>query len=288
MILNETLQDILHFKSIDGLRIEDFQVAAPFATVLLNDGSIGSAGNYDVQNHSPGYNPNDFKKNLQQYLSSDPLLLQTLKGQRSFAALALYVSVLSALSQSLLQPNILSECGLLISDTTNDLSAIRGHSQAGDTVTLVGFGGGLDIFVRIPYIKHIYVCDFMFHEEKYRLLAEHRIQKIRGNLQKISLVTDVEYPDVVSKSSICCITGSALCNGSIEDLLTRCVHCHTVIVQGPSSSIFPASLFRRGVTLLLTTRKTRREHDAARSGGNQIYQFVDQNYVAITKYNTNF
>src|SRR5687768_15133731 len=94
MIIDKTLEDIIRLKGIDGIHIEDLAVAAPFTTVLLNDGSVGSAGNYDVQNQTPGYNPVQFRRDMLRAIPHDPLLLETLVIRPSLAALSLKVAIL--------------------------------------------------------------------------------------------------------------------------------------------------------------------------------------------------
>jgi hypothetical protein len=51
------------------------------------------------------------------------------------------------------------------------------------------------------------------------------------------------------------ITGSTLCNGTLDDLLQHARGGPRIVVQGQSASFHPAALFRRGVRLVTTTLK---------------------------------
>ena len=52
-----------------------------------------------------------------------------------------------------------------------------------------------------------------------------------------------------------CISGSTLCNGSLERLLEAASDCPAIVLQGQSAGIHPAELFLRGVSLVSTTLK---------------------------------
>ncbi|MFZ0603302.1 MAG: DUF364 domain-containing protein, partial [Roseiarcus sp.] len=56
-------------------------------------------------------------------------------------------------------------------------------------------------------------------------------------------------------ADLVCITGSALCNGSMEQLLRAASGCGRVIVQGQSAAVHPAAFFGRGVAMVSTTLK---------------------------------
>ena len=87
----------------------------------------------------------------------------------------------------------------------------------------------------------------------------------------------------MARSEICCITGSAICNGTLDELLALAQGCREIILQGPSCSVFPIALFRRSVTVLLTTNKTRAEYEAGQTASDDIYRLVDNNYIVIER-----
>src|SRR5206468_4240783 len=128
-----------------------------------------------------------------------------------------------------------------------------GRLCTNDTVTVIGFGGLLDAVCRWGRAHHIYVCDFIFREEKYRNSGERRLNKLTRGRKNWTLIDDVIGTDILSRSDIALLTGSAICNGTLDELLDRCRSCREVILQGPSCSLVPSEFFRRGVTMVVTT-----------------------------------
>jgi hypothetical protein len=159
--------------------------------------------------------------------------------------------------------------------------AIEGRLRPGDTVTVVGFGGLLDAICRSPQIPHVYVCDFLFREARYRKVGERRLAKLGRRLGGYTLLDGTRYGEALASSSVAVITGSAVCNGTIEKLLALSCGCREVILQGPSCSLLPTEFFRRSVTLVVTTHKRREEWEQGIEMGNQIYSLVDRNYFAM-------
>ncbi len=281
-ILHNILADIKESKDISQLRLDDLYVCSPFTVVQLNDGSIGSAGNYDVQNHTPGYEPTRVREKYLQSATDDPLLLQTLLDDQSLVGRSIHVAVLSALSQSLLNPIRLRPFGLACNPVVILHEAIRATLEPGDVVSLIGFGGGLDTFCVSELVKHLYVCDFMFQHQEYREIAWRRIKHLGGDPSRVTLVEGNSSRAAIASSEVCFITGSALCNGTMETLLSDARQCREVTVQGPSCSLWPIEFFRRSTTQLLTTIKTLGEFEAGQLSGDDVYVFSDCGYVAIS------
>ncbi len=59
-----------------------------------------------------------------------------------------------------------------------------------------------------------------------------------------------EAPSALSAADIAIISGSALVEGGLEELLELCRGCREVVLAGPTASIHPEPLFRRGVTAM--------------------------------------
>jgi uncharacterized protein (DUF4213/DUF364 family) len=281
-ILSNILADIKGLKDISQLRIDDLHVCSPFAAVQLSDGSIGSAGNYAVQNHTAGYQPARIREEYLESIEKDPLLLDTLCDDRSLVGLSVQVAILSALSQSLLNATVLRAFALSCKPVVAQREAIAGVLKSGDSVSLIGFGGGLDALCTSDRVDHLYVCDFMFQQHEYREIAWRRIKRLGGDQSRVTLVDGVCSGEVVALSDICFITGSALCNGTMEALLSQARKCREVVIQGPSCSLWPMEFFRCSVTLVLTTRKTVAEFEAGKLPGDGIYNFSDLSYLAIS------
>jgi hypothetical protein len=281
LLLRQMLADIQALKDTSSLAVEDFFVCSPFTVVRLNDGSFGSAGNYEVQNHQPGYQADLLRKQYAMQICDDPLLFHTLQEDSRPAALSLRVAILSALSQSLLEPNSLASAGLTCTPLLDPQEPLESRLRPGDTVSLIGYGGGLETFCASKRVSRLYVCDFAFQHRKYRDLAWQRIKQITDSSDRVTLVDGESRIAPLLLSNVCFITGSALCNGTMEGLLANAQGCREVIVQGPSCSIFPPALFRSTVTMLLTTRKSAEEFEAGKLPTNDIYEFADRDYIAI-------
>lgn len=282
-LLDNILRDIGRQKDISQHRIDDFYVCSPFTVVRLNDGSIGSAGNYDIQNHTKDYNRSEVKDKYQKLIEGDPLLLKSLAGAISYVDVSLKVAIISALSQSLLTPEIISHAGLVYEDYVNPQPLLEKLLKASDKVILIGYGGGLDVFCTSEKVKNLVVCDFMFDQRKYKDIAWRRIKNLSSNLSHIHLISDISQQNYLADANVCYITGSAVCNGTMETLLDLATQCREIIVQGPSCSLFPVEFFRRSITLFLTNKKGNEEFRRGMSTDDSIYDVVDSNKISIFK-----
>lgn len=282
-ILQHILDDIRDLKDISSLSLTDFHLCSPFTVVLLSDGSVGSASNYDVQNCTKGYAPAQIKRKYQSHLHNIAVLLEMLRSDESLAGMSLYTAILSALSQDLLNDSTLRPHGLVYRPVFNWHSSVKHLSYESDVVSLIGYGGALDPICASGRFKHLYICDFMFEEAEYREIAWRHIKTMGWASSRITLTDGAATGRSISLSDICFITGSALCNGTMEGLLRLAQGCREVVLQGPSCSLFPAELFRRSVSMLLTTIKTRSEFELGKRAGDDIYKVVDRNYIAISK-----
>ena len=282
-LLDKILTDICQQKDIARHRIDDFYVCSPFTVARLDDGSIGSAGNYDVQNHTNRYSSSEIRDKYKKLIEGDPLLLRSLAGTTGYVDISLKVAIISALSQSLLRPEVISSAGLVCKDYTNPQPLLEELLKNGDEVTLIGYGGGLDVFCTSEKVKNLVVCDFMFERSKYKDIAWRRIKHLNGNLSRVHLVSDISKQNYFANSNVCYITASALCNGTMETLLDLAAQCREIIVQGPSCSLFPIEFFRRSVSLILTNKKRNKEFLLGKRSGDSIYDVVDSNKISIFK-----
>lgn len=280
-ILDSISGDIRHLRETSNLFIEDLDLSAPFTLLRLNDGSVGSAGNYDVQNGNQQHNPSDQRAWYLSRVASDPLLMETLSEDNSLTGISLKTSLLSALSQPLLDEGALRRLGYCYRRLEDLSQAVANRLQPDDTVTVVGFGGLLDAVCRWQSMRHIYVCDFLFQQSKYRRIAERRIARLGQRSGQCTILDGSQYREALRSSTVAIVTGSAICNGTLEELLSLCSGCREVILQGPSCSLLPTEFFRRSVTLLVTTHKSWEEWELGSGMGNRIYSLVDRNYFAV-------
>jgi uncharacterized protein (DUF4213/DUF364 family) len=59
-----------------------------------------------------------------------------------------------------------------------------------------------------------------------------------------------EAPEVLTEADVVVISGSAIVHHSLDDLLGLFASAREVIVAGPTASMYPDPLFKRGVTVL--------------------------------------
>ena len=59
----------------------------------------------------------------------------------------------------------------------------------------------------------------------------------------------------IASSDLVSITGSAFCNGTMDELLNYAIKCSKIIIQGESTCVYPEILFKKGVDLITTTIK---------------------------------
>lgn len=274
-------KDLKNLRDLKSIKIAEFHICSPFSTVLLNDGSIGSAGNYDVQNHTPNFNPDSLKRKYQKAIPEDSLLEKTLRNDFTLTSLSLRVAIISALSQSLLGNETLSRFELNCRDIHKPEDVLESILQSNDSVIIFGFGGLLEAIYQSKKFASLVVCDVLFDHAWFLDRARKKLKLMSINPRFVKLISPKSANRFVSCSHVCFITGSALCNGTMENLLTLASPCREVVIQGPSCSLFPLEFFKRSATSVLTTRKKKIELECSQQRDESIYQVVDRHYMVI-------
>ncbi len=59
-----------------------------------------------------------------------------------------------------------------------------------------------------------------------------------------------KVPEVLPEADVVIITGSAIVEGGLEELLELSRHARAIVLAGPTASMWPGPLFERGVTVL--------------------------------------
>ncbi len=123
----------------------------------------------------------------------------------------------------------------------------RAHSAM-----VVGFGGFMQELCEHPDVKTIFIVDFGYDRFRDKMngfaagFPEKRILLSNGT-HTLEILQE-HVPDVI------CISGSTLCNGTLEPLLSAAAGSR-IILQGQSAGIHPRYLFREGVNLVVSTVK---------------------------------
>lgn len=251
MILKETLiilqaRGLLSRKTVRAIYLTPY-----FTVVELDDGSVGAAMSYYGQPQSLGVS-------LPAATVDDPLLLHwAFRATNSSSVTAdrhrlLQLSVATAVVNALSMPTIRD--GGDETFATTDILPFDPFSEA-TRALVIGFGGYLPAAAASGGIKHLHVCDLGYQAR--REFMDRELDRLRtANPQQTMTISDgADIHSQIAQAELISITGSALCNGSMERILDAAPKLARVIVQGQSSSIHPAALFARGVWFVATTLK---------------------------------
>ena len=244
-ILDETLELLREKVPFDGRSIDSIYLSGYFNALRLDDGSTGSCMSYcRFRTEAAAMNS---RKELEERLPSDPLLLGHLfSGDADFLQMSLRACFVSALSA----PLIASGTGVDVAHRF-DPSVFGGARRA----VVLGFGGYFDYIVRHTAIAEVHLGDLSYNLRRGRI--DRRLADYRQHYpdKTITVSSGFDNDERLAAADLVSITGSALCNGTMEEVLEQSQRCRTVIVQGQSASIYPERLFERGVSLVSTTLK---------------------------------
>ena len=210
MILEETLKILKEKIDFSKLNIEDMLLGNPDNIIKLNNGSLGIAMNY-FQIKNSGQSER-LRKFFLKKLDSDPLLLKYLfeKKDNNLLKTSLKVCVIGALSNGLISENKDFE----INDNIEE-DFFSGINSA----TVIGFGGRMDMLVEKTNIPKIHISDLFFDPSKQNF--KEKIDYFNENFPKktITFSDGSDNRQRISNSELISITGSALCNNTMEKLL---------------------------------------------------------------------
>ena len=253
-VLDDIQDGILTLVDVNSLCVQDVVLGplsngCSFHFVQLNDGAVGACMTYYR------FRSEDERMRIQSRLMQlrkrDPLLLEYgAKGDApELLRLSLRMCVISALSRKRLWRNPLFRCR-----KTADWSFLSGIRSA----TVIGFGGYLEALMGQRSIERIHMSDLGYGTDRRgdRALERKMAEWRRSFPGKIVTVSDgSDNQERIESSDLVSITGSALCNGTMDRLLRHARKCRYVIVQGQSAAVLPLALFERGVSLVETTLK---------------------------------
>jgi len=261
-IVAEAMGEILGMTRADDNppRIRDIVLDQPYAVVEFDNGAQGLAFNY--QNMlSPVTMDLAMRRDFAQYLLAisrdDPYLTETFLKAPSDSALcelAVAIAIISGLSEPFFTAESLAGHGIAIREGAFPL---RDLVRVGDTVAVIGFGGYLYAAIEDSAADRILVSDLFSSEPVKKARIAQQIEAwqpfLRG--KRLEIYGRMEGPDILRQADVAFITGSALCNGTLEELLHAATgspgRCRVTVVQGHSVNIHPAALFRRGVDMVV-------------------------------------
>ena len=149
---------------------------------------------------------------------------------------AVGVATINALSAILLEDD---ECPYKPSAYGNALDLIQISRE--DTVVMVG--------AFPPFIKRI-------QEITKNSLSSKEIPRAVGKGDAVEIEPEASLQELIPKADILIITGVTLVNHTLEPILRLARNARDIVVVGPTASVYPGPLFKRGVTVLGGVRVT--------------------------------
>jgi uncharacterized protein len=253
-IHREALAELEVEGQVAGRSLRGVHLTPYFTVVELDDGGVGAGMSYY-------HEAEGFQERVPAASAADPLLLRWLFGAPDPAARlggeedqarhlirSLRTAILAALAAPLMKAGA---AGSFSVSETAPPDLFAGARRA----VVIGFGGYMDRLAAAPEIEHLHVCDLGYSARAAEMESAADGYRSRQPAKRITLSDGRDAEARIKASDVVAITGSALCNGTMEQLLGWASGGPAVVVQGQSGAIHPLPLFRRGVRVVATTRK---------------------------------
>lgn len=236
-IVSESLARIKILYTQESITPENLSIFAlkPSWNVVIGESEqCGLAMNFQETTDGINLDPQKLKALVGHNLIDVAHALLDMKGLKAHS---LAVAAISALSRPLIQPHMLAKRGLITQETD-----ITTYVLPDDVVAMVGYAGIIQRIV--GRCKEFHVTDMRRQNTLQTLIIGDNIYYYS---EGITLHTEKDNRDVLSRADVVFITASTLANGTIDELLTYTGNARLVIVYGPTGSIIPDVLLERGV-----------------------------------------
>ncbi|ETW96077.1 MAG: hypothetical protein ETSY2_47075 [Candidatus Entotheonella gemina] len=230
-----------------------------FSVVQLDNGALGVAMSYV---RLPVLVREHIESSLIAYTAEDPLLFGLLFNtppdpEREMLYHSIRAALLAALSEPVLCYS--SQFGLMVENGVP--KSLLSEAQC---AVVIGFGGLMMHMVGSSRLERLHVVDLTYPQRKREMSAVVDALRLARPELTLTISDGTDLPKLVTKADLIAITGSALCNGTLDSLLAMSSNSQ-VIVQGQSIAMHPGPLFDRGVIAVVTTRKPKQIVAAAQS-----------------------
>jgi uncharacterized protein (DUF4213/DUF364 family) len=235
-IVTESLERVEKLYQQENLKPEIltlFALKPSWNVVFGTKDQCGLAMNFQETTDGLEINPLELKALVGRSLLDVAHALLKMKGLKAHS---LAVAALSALSRPLIQPAMLEKRGFTIPET--DISA---QIRPDDIVAMVGYAGIVQRVV--GKCKEFHVTEMRRQKILQTLLIG---EDIHYHTDGVTLHTEKENKEVLSRANVVFITASTLANGTIDELLGYTANARTVMIYGPSGSVIPDVLLERG------------------------------------------
>ena len=278
-VIAETIE-ILHEKSLTPLhevKVDDLVIGIFFTGVKLSTGHAGCAftpiGEIPEAVCCPTSaarmpQAGDFEGKTVEEILKYSLDSNVLKS-------AIGVATLSALSQLIIETDDRPEYQIVKDVDGFDLLKI----QPEETVSLIGAFG--------PYIRKLKMMGNPL------FIIEKNSQTLRHDEMKY-FKSESEMPPTLKKSDVVIITGTAIVNHTIDNILSLISNGKRTAIIGPTASMIPDAFFKRGVNVMAGVRILNSDVmiKILKQGGSAYHllkecsekiAFVKNNQISITK-----
>jgi uncharacterized protein (DUF4213/DUF364 family) len=239
-IVTESLACVEKLYKQEGLEPEKLSLFAlkPSWNVVFGGAEqCGLAMNFQETTDGIAIDPKQLKALVGGSLFDAGHALLKMKGLKAHS---LAVATLSALSRPLIQPKMLEKRGFAMPEA--DVTA---QIQPDDVVTMVGYAGIVQRVV--GKCKEFHVTEMRPQNILQTLLIDSDIHYYS---EGVTLHTQKENREVISRSNVVFITASTLANGTIDELLGYTKNARMVIIYGPTGTIIPDIVLNRGAHFL--------------------------------------
>jgi uncharacterized protein (DUF4213/DUF364 family) len=249
-VLKETLQRLHVLYTESNLRPGIFLKAGlkqGWNVVIGTDGQCGMAMSFTGWEGSFGKPRIDLTK-LQASIGKSlfDLASERLESD-SWQERSICVAALSALSQPLVTPPSIRARGFEISAENADFASCL---RPDDIAAIVGYGGGIG--KSLGKCKELHVLDMRPRESFLTTLITGTGIEFAPSEATVHPAKDNK--EVLGRATAVSITGSALVNGTFEELLDYARNARLISVYGASAALIPDILFERGVHLVHSSR----------------------------------
>jgi len=256
---NRVLLDTLAYlgRLVFNVRLTALHLTRFFTVAILDDSSTGAAMSYYTLSDEALWR-------LERYLMDfcggpiDIGRLVTLQDklgteiedstERAYIAASVMTSIASALSSKFIRAGG-DECFQVIHRLPTN------WTKGAESALVVGFGGFLEPLIETETMKEIHVVDLRYERKKDEFSSQIQIWKQNHPCKMITASAEVSHETGLRKFDLLSITGSTLCNGTLEFFLSNVREDAIVILQGQSASLYPQVLFQSGVQWVATTLK---------------------------------
>jgi hypothetical protein len=262
-ILERTLARLVHNGTSGSRRVSSIRLSRYFTVARGDDDSVGAAMSYYQS-------PDDCLAALEPRLEATCRAVN-IQALPDALGETIAQAVPAGPDRALLQASILAALGGVLSAPAirnggDQTFCVQGAAPARwtagvRTALVVGFGGYFHHLATDPDVRVLHAIDLGYDRRRHRQYAakiDAEVDALRRADPKKHISLSARLEDTradVSDFDLITITGSTLCNGTLDEILARRRPTATVVLQGQSAGIHPSELFDAGISWVATSLK---------------------------------